>query len=466
MSWMKNLQQASFRGVPFKVMDADTGVGRRNVLHQYPFKDVPYVEDLGADADEFSINAYILQNRENSFDYFGERDALIAAIKGSGSGTLIHPFLGELTVAVLGKARISESFEEGGIARFSITFVQAGKNKFPQSPQDNVGAVDDIADISLDSLGDVTDAKYTQTNMPGFAVTQAVTDVTSAFDMMKATVVSVKDTISSTVSDALAGIESAKSLLASVISSPCELASIVIGATNEFFKLVGLAGDTFSSLSVGVCSGLTTNRFKSGDKIDNTIGTSCVKAMVEVNRFGELPEIDDPSPYGGQVEEIPVDNYIRAQEKANRVAYTNTIRAAILLKATQVAVRIDYYSFENSFDTMTKITKAIDALLLDMGNDADSTLFTKYGLSIFDETTYNSLKEAKRIFIKSMKQIGATFANVVAFEIGAGVVSSLELSYNLYDDLDRCESIFVRNVPLVRHPGFMPGGQQIEVLSE
>lgn len=466
MSWLDNLQSASFRGVPFKVMDSDVGVGRRNVLHQYPFKDVPYVEDLGADADEFSLNAYIVQNLENSFDYFAGRDALIGAIKEAGPGTLIHPFLGELTVAVLGKARISESFTEGGIARFSITFVQAGENKFPQSPQDNVGAVDDAVDVSLDNLGDVTDAKYSQTNMPGFAVAQAINDVTSGFNMMKAAVVSVKNTVASTVSDALATIEDGKALLASVISAPCELAGAVMDTADSFLKLVGLKGETFSSFSVGSCSGIATPRFSSSTKIDNIIGASCVKAMVAVNRYGELPDITKPSPYGGQVEEIPVDNYIRAQEKANRIAYKNLIRATVLLKSMQVATRIDYYSFEDSFDTMTRITEAVDSFLLDMGNDVDDILFTTYGLSIFDETTYNQLKEVKRIFIKSMKQIGATFANVIEYEVGAGVLSSLELAYDLYDDLDRCATIFERNRPLVKHPGFLPGGETIEVLSE
>lgn len=466
MSWMDNLQQASFRGVPFKVMDSNVDVGRRNVLHQYPFKDVPYVEDMGADADEFSINAYIIQNLNNNFDYFSERDTLIGAIKEAGPGTLIHPFLGELTVAVLGKARISETFSEGGIARFSITFVQAGENKFPQSPQDNVGAVDEVVDVSLDNLGDMTDAKYSQTNMPGFAVTQAINDVTSGFNMMKSAVAAVRGTVASTVSDALATIEENKALLTSVISAPCELAANVMDTADSFLKLVGLIGETFSSVSVGACSGIETPRFSAGVKIDNVIGTSCVKAMVAVERYGELPDITKPSPYGGQVEEIPVDNYIRAQEKANRIAYRNLIRATALLKAMQVATRIDYYSFEDSFDTMTRITEAVDSLLLDMGNDVNDILFTTYGLSIFDETTYNQLKEAKRIFIKSMKQIGATFANVIEYDVGAGVLSSLELAFDLYNDLDRCETIFERNRPLVKHPGFLTGGETIEVLSE
>ena len=53
MPWRDNLLSASFRGIPFKVLDTTTQVGRRNVLHQFPFKDVPYVEDLGKNWNRF-----------------------------------------------------------------------------------------------------------------------------------------------------------------------------------------------------------------------------------------------------------------------------------------------------------------------------------------------------------------------------------------------------------------------------
>jgi len=466
MSWKDNLRQASFRGIPFKVMDADASIGRRNILHQYPFKDVPYVEDLGADADEFSVNAYIVQNLENDYDYFGGRDALITAIKKKGSGILVHPFLGELTVAVLGKAKLSESFSEGGIARFSITFIQAGENLYPQSPQDNVGAIDEAVEESLDIAQDSFGEKYSQTDMPGFVVAQAISDLVCGYNMIKSTLVAVKNTIASTVSAALSIIEDIKSKLSFLVNLPCSFASSMMDSFNSFFVLVGLAGDIFSGFSTGVCSGRQVQRFVSDDKIDNNLGISCVKSMVAINRFGELPDIENASPYGGQVEEIPVDNYIRAQEKANRIAYKNLMRASVLLKAMQVASRIDYYSFEDCFSTMSLITDAVDIFLLDMGNIVDDVLFTEFGLSIFDENLYNSIKETKRVFIKSMKQIGATFSNIIEYEIGASNISTLQLAYDLYNDLDRCSNIFERNIPLVKHPGFLPGGQTIEVLSE
>ncbi|HCS4673821.1 TPA: DNA circularization N-terminal domain-containing protein, partial [Escherichia coli] len=47
MTWKDRLQDASFRGVPFKVEEESAGAGRRVETHEYPNRDKPYTEDLG-----------------------------------------------------------------------------------------------------------------------------------------------------------------------------------------------------------------------------------------------------------------------------------------------------------------------------------------------------------------------------------------------------------------------------------
>ncbi|NAH43850.1 DNA circularization protein, partial [Escherichia coli] len=47
MTWKDRLQDASFRGVPFKVEEESMGTGRRVETHEYPNRDKPYTEDLG-----------------------------------------------------------------------------------------------------------------------------------------------------------------------------------------------------------------------------------------------------------------------------------------------------------------------------------------------------------------------------------------------------------------------------------
>lgn len=43
MTWKDRLQDASFRGVPFKVEEESAGTGRRVETHEYPNRDKPYI---------------------------------------------------------------------------------------------------------------------------------------------------------------------------------------------------------------------------------------------------------------------------------------------------------------------------------------------------------------------------------------------------------------------------------------
>ena len=116
----------NLRGVPFHTTESDTGVGRRNEVHEYPLRDLPYADDLGRRAREFQVNGYVVGE-----NYLQERDALIEALEAYGPGELIHPKYGMLNVVVVGRVSIRESHSEGGIARFAITLPRPARIPSP-----------------------------------------------------------------------------------------------------------------------------------------------------------------------------------------------------------------------------------------------------------------------------------------------------------------------------------------------
>ena len=144
-----NLRPASFRSVAFEVESHTESGGRRLVQHEYPLRDTPYAEDLGRKAGSWQVEAFLVRSRLT--DYAASRDELRKALTAQGPGTLIHPYLGELTVCVDGYT-LKESTREGGYCTFSISFVEAGAVEEPHVTRDTATATRSSAASALDKV--------------------------------------------------------------------------------------------------------------------------------------------------------------------------------------------------------------------------------------------------------------------------------------------------------------------------
>src|SRR5215475_12364591 len=126
-TWRARLRPASWRGVPFFVDEAGGEVGRRFEMHEYPQRDTPWAEDLGRKQRRWTLAGYVLGP-----GYMGTRDRLRAACEQAGTGKLVHPYLGDMTVVCEG-FRFRERDAEGGICRFDLAFAEPGTPGAPWS---------------------------------------------------------------------------------------------------------------------------------------------------------------------------------------------------------------------------------------------------------------------------------------------------------------------------------------------
>jgi prophage DNA circulation protein len=131
MALFSNLRTASFRGLPFVVTETPFSVGRRLQVHEYPFKELPWVEDLGRKARRYGFTGFLINSRiYGGGDVYAQRDAMRAACEAAGPGTLIHPSLGSLQVACE-DAVFTEKAAMGGVVAVQFTFFEAGQREFP-----------------------------------------------------------------------------------------------------------------------------------------------------------------------------------------------------------------------------------------------------------------------------------------------------------------------------------------------
>lgn len=175
MAWKDRLQDASFRGVPFKVEGEGAAVGRRVETHEYPNRDKPYTEDLGKVTFRPNITAYVIGD-----DCFDQRDRLIEALNKPGPGTLVHPTYGESSVCVDGEVKVSTTSSEGRMVRFDLQFVEAGELSYPTAGAATANTLVSSCSALDDCISDNFD-QFGMDGMPDF-VQNGVID--SATDML------------------------------------------------------------------------------------------------------------------------------------------------------------------------------------------------------------------------------------------------------------------------------------------
>lgn len=161
-----DLQPASFRGVPFGVMKDEGRFGRSIALHEYPFKDKQWPEDIGRATRKFTIQGFLITDSlvYGGGDVNDQRMAMIGAVETLGPGTLIHPTLGRLQVSIPEDGLIlSGELNAGTYAEFTLFCFEAGERTFPTasaSQSDDAGSAADNIDsaTSSDFMADVTGA--------------------------------------------------------------------------------------------------------------------------------------------------------------------------------------------------------------------------------------------------------------------------------------------------------------------
>lgn len=136
--WRDSYRVASFRDATFHTETDSRTSGRRRVDHLYPKRNIPYSEDMGRAAKQFTIRGYLIGP-----NYLDLKDRLIAALEEDGPGTLCVPlpYRPDVTIEVMsGPYTVMERRELGGYCEIEMDFSEAGKSGAPiQPPQQVIG---------------------------------------------------------------------------------------------------------------------------------------------------------------------------------------------------------------------------------------------------------------------------------------------------------------------------------------
>ncbi len=302
---------ASFRGVPFFVESVEDSGGRRVVVHEFPLRDDPFVEDLGDGSQGFRFDGYVIGD-----DYLAQRDQLIEACRKAGPGELVHPYRGVFT-AVCVRWAIRNARTDGGMAAVVLEFTEAPTQ--PVLPNEVVDSVEQVS-AGADAAAAATAAEFVKqfdpAGMPAFALSSA--------------------------EDASARAHAAMAeALAPIVSTTQELAA--------FNGRIALLTAQTASL-VRQPAGVVTAFLETVAGLAETIAAAP----------GAVMEAFLDAYVGDLGPTVVATTSTRARELANQTAITAAIRRVFAVEAARLAPRVPYASIEEAIAARDRVGEVLE----------------------------------------------------------------------------------------------------------
>lgn len=426
------LLPASFRGVPFAVMEQVTSTSRRLAVHEYWGSNDVWTEDLGRGATRYRIRGFLLDNDKV---YAGapievQRLLLYAAAKASGSGPLTHPTLGLLTVNCESLS-VSEALDGASVSWIEFSFIEAGKQSFPGLSLDMVsasGAV--IAAIAVATTAAVA------IGMSGSSSAGA------ASGSLKSTSDQWTDQVEMLGNDATALSRLVATLPgnygryargAATSKAGTTISQLVERAAEERAAILTASAavdDALSSLTVST----TESDYASavGDLVA-ALSAACADPADGIRLLTQLMSF---APAG-----------VGAETPSGR-AVSNTFILAATIELARAAASYNPSSYEDAFALLARITAAIDAAL----NVASAA---------GQDDLYEALRTLRVAVVDDLRARGATLIHVRTFDVPVAL-PALALAQRFYRDPSRAEELVGAAARCIS-PLFMP--TQIQALA-
>lgn len=397
--WRDRMQPASFRGVPFLVVSHEAELGRRVAVHEFPYRDEPFGEDLGRKTRGLTIEAYVI-----GAGYADARNRLVRAIEQAGPGPLKHPYLGELQVNVL-SCKLREGTEEGGIARFTIEFVEAGLARFPSSEESTTAAVVATADYAAEAVRASMARRMATASRPAFVAGASASIIGTALNTITGAVAKVRGVVSE-VAKLQRDVDAMRRDLVTLVYAPASAAQALLSAVRQLVRSVASTPRDMLSLA------RTLYRF------------------------------------GADLPAVQTNTTSRKQQALNQAELLQLVRVVAAAEGARAAALVDWESYQEAVAARDELLDVLDDAMLASG--------------VADEV-YDALRGLRAAVVRDVVTRGADLARLVTYT-PAATRPMLAIAQTVYADGLRADEMTLRN--RVRHPLFVAGAAPLEVLAD
>ena len=407
-----NLRPGALRGLLFYVRSSEENSVRRWVTHEFPGRDEPWHEDLGAKTRSFSIEGLII-----GADVVLQARAFSKAAADPEVATLLHPWLGAMQVVVQ-DCRISFDVNEARVARISLRVEKAGTKPAPVIEEDGLGSV--LADA--EEVLTAAQAAYAE-----YRYMRAAADF--VIDSFKASVMGIAGAIEGALANTGLGGAAAGSVAA--LASMNDAA--IVSDTAVPLALATAARDV--SALAGGRAALTRGADAAPVPAFEALGALTAQELVPAATS-------------------PATTPARQQLVAANEALGVMAAAMFAGEFARAAAAVPWASRDDAMAARDRVSDALAAvadLVAALGWDA----------------VWQSLMALRAAVATDLAQRSAPLPRIKQLSL-PGVMPSTVIAYQL--DGDSISDVFGRAAALaarnrVRHPGFVPAGSPIEVLA-
>lgn len=391
--WLATLWPASFKGVPFYVERDSSEGGRRIAIHEFPYRDDPFLEDLGEANGQVSVSAYVANDTADA-----QAAGLATVFAGLGPGLLVLPTAGPIMVRCVSFRREANRDQHGYLS-FDLRFVRVG----------STAGVSAGAMVSAPFLGNMVSAAVgtvlaaaqavfvSQTRVsgqPDYVVSAAVgvvQDAAASFEVVRSSV-SVETTVSTSVRDRLADL---------YVDAPDLVSRDGAGVVVSLFEIARNMGEAMEPAAAASSFAGTIDTFTA-----------------------------DP---------IPVGTAGRVAAATNRSVVAQVARLAAMAAYAEVLTRVTFASRPDGITARADAMERFDAELAQADGAAKADL-------------YVALLDLRGTLVDYLSKSITDLAPVVTVEAPLSM-PSLWWAWRLYGDPLRADELVARN--RVKHPSFM-----------
>jgi prophage DNA circulation protein len=406
-----NLRPGALRGLLFYVQQSEENSTRRWVTHEFPGRDEAWHEDLGAKTRSFTIEGLLVGP-----DVVLQRRAFARAAADPEPATLLHPWLGAMRVVVL-DCRITDDVNQARVARVSLRVEKAGTKPAPVIGLDSLGGVLDAADRLLTTAQSVY-AEYRFMRAAADFIVQS----------FKASVMGIAGAIEGALSNA--------GLVGGAAGSVSALASMNDAA---------IVSDT--AVPLAVASAARDVSALAGGRAALTKGADAAPqaAFAALDALNAQELVKAPT--------APATTPARAQLVAANEGLAVLAAAIFAGEFARAAAAVPWASRDDAMAARDKVADALAAA-------ADRVAAAGW------DAVWQRLVALRAASAADLAERAAPLPRIKRLEL-PGVMPATLIAYRL--DGDSLSDVFGRGAALaarnrVRHPGFVPAAQPIEVL--